>query len=151
TNLYSSAVYIGWMSVLLGLALEVIFGLGIGNALAGALGFMGVLIAHNLASGDTMEMMRAVLDTNFWLATHVVCVSTGYAATLLAGFLGILYILAGVFTRSEDAGWARLLVAAVLVVISPVVGILALVIARGRVYKATILMLYGVLCFATLF
>jgi hypothetical protein len=31
------------------------------------------------------------------------------------------------------------------------VGILALVVARARVYKAVITMLYGVLCFATLF
>jgi ABC-type transport system involved in cytochrome c biogenesis permease subunit len=32
-------------------------------------------------------MMRAVLDSNFWLATHVVVVTTGYASTFLAGFL----------------------------------------------------------------
>ena len=34
-----------------------------------------------------MEMMRAVLDTNFWLATHVVVVTLGYASTFVAGFL----------------------------------------------------------------
>ena len=32
--------------------------------------------------------MQAVLDTNFWLATHVVCITLGYATTLLAGMLG---------------------------------------------------------------
>jgi hypothetical protein len=32
----------------------------------------------NLAlGGDTMEMLRAVLDTNFWLATHVVVITLG--------------------------------------------------------------------------
>ena len=37
------------------------------------IGFGTLLIAHHLSlSGDTMEMMRAVLDSNFWLATHVV-------------------------------------------------------------------------------
>jgi ABC-type transport system involved in cytochrome c biogenesis permease subunit len=151
TNLYSSAVFIGWMSVLLGLALEVVFGLGIGNALAGAMGFAGVVIAHNLASGDTLEMMRAVLDTNFWLATHVICVSTGYAATMFAGFLGILYILAGVFTRSDDRGWGRGIVGVTLAALSAFVGLVALVIARGKAYKSLTLMLYGILCFATLF
>jgi ABC-type transport system involved in cytochrome c biogenesis permease subunit len=124
TNLYSSAIFIGWMSVLLGLALEVIFELGIGNALAGLLGFAGVIIAHNLSTGDTLEMMRAVLDTNFWLATHVVCVSTGYAATMLAGFLGIFYILTNLLGWSPDRG-------------------------RGR--NPVTQMLYGILCFATLF
>jgi ABC-type transport system involved in cytochrome c biogenesis permease subunit len=151
TNLYSSAVFIAWMSVLLGLALEVIFGLGIGNALAGSLGFAGVVIAHNLASGDTLEMMRAVLDTNFWLATHVICVSIGYAATMLAGFLGILYILAGLFTRSDDRGWGRGLSTAVVALIGALVGTVAVVIARGKAYKSITQMLYGILCFATLF
>ena len=36
------------------------------------IGFITLLIAHHLSmDGDTMEMMRAVLDTNGWLATHV--------------------------------------------------------------------------------
>ena len=39
-----------------------------------------------------MEMMRAVLDSNFWLATHVVTVTIGYSTTFLAGFLGIAYV-----------------------------------------------------------
>jgi ABC-type transport system involved in cytochrome c biogenesis permease subunit len=42
--------------------------------------------------------MQAVLDTQFWLATHVVCISLGYATTFVAGFLGIAYILGGAFT-----------------------------------------------------
>jgi hypothetical protein len=63
-----------------------------------------LLIAHHLSlGGDTMEMMRAVLDSNFWLATHVVTVTIGYSATFLAGFLGLMYILRGVFTRRSTA------------------------------------------------
>jgi ABC-type transport system involved in cytochrome c biogenesis permease subunit len=66
---------------------------------AGLAGFVTLLIAHNLAiGGDTMEMMRAVLDTNFWLATHVVTVTLGYASTFVAGALAIAYILLGIFT-----------------------------------------------------
>src|SRR5262245_6765455 len=45
-----------------------------------------------------MIMMQAVLDTNFWLATHVVVVTLGYASTFVAGLLGILYVVMGVFT-----------------------------------------------------
>ena len=37
-------------------------------------------------TGDTMEMMRAVLDSNFLPATHVVIITIGYSTTLLAGF-----------------------------------------------------------------
>jgi ABC-type transport system involved in cytochrome c biogenesis permease subunit len=99
TNLYSSAVFIGWGAVVLALILEWIFKDGIGSVAAAVVGFVTLVIAHNLAgSGDTLEMMQAVLDTNFWLATHVTCVTSGYMATFLAGFLGLLYIGYGVAT-----------------------------------------------------
>ena len=35
-----------------------------------------------------------MLDTNFWLATHVTCVTLGYTATFVAGFMGIAYVAA---------------------------------------------------------
>jgi len=124
TNLYSSAVFIGWGAVLLGIFLERFFRNGIGSATAAMIGFITLLIAHHLSmDGDTMEMMRAVLDTNGWLATHVVCVTLGYASTFLAGFLALTYIVRGAFTPSLDRATAQSL-------------------AR---------MVYGIVCFATLF
>jgi ABC-type transport system involved in cytochrome c biogenesis permease subunit len=57
------------------------------------------------------------------LATHVVVVTAGYAATFLAGFLALIYIFRGVLTRTLDAASADSL-------------------AR---------MVYGIVCFATLF
>jgi ABC-type transport system involved in cytochrome c biogenesis permease subunit len=124
TNLYSSAVFIGWAAVLLGIFLEKFFRNGIGSATAAMIGFITLLIAHHLSmDGDTMEMMRAVLDTNGWLATHVVCVTLGYASTFLAGFLALTYIVRGAFTPSLDRATASSL-------------------AR---------MVYGIVCFATLF
>lgn len=124
TNLYSSAIFIGWGACLLGIVLETFYKNGIGAVVSAGLGFITLIIAQNLAlDGDTMEMMRAVLDTNFWLATHVVAVATGYASTFVAGFLGLIYIVRGVFTRSLDAATAKSL-------------------AR---------MIYGIVCFATLF
>ena len=105
TNLYSSAIFIGWGAVVLGMVLEKIYRDGIGSVVAAFVGFVTLIIAHNLAlSGDTMEMMRAVLDTNFWLATHVVVVTLGYASTFLAGFLAIIYILRGLFTTTLSRG-----------------------------------------------
>ena len=99
TNLYSSAVFIGWGVVGLALIYELLFRSGIGNAVAAVLGFASLLIAHNLAGdGDTFIVLQAVLDTQFWLATHVVCISLGYATTFLAGGLGVAYVLRGLFT-----------------------------------------------------
>ena len=124
TNLYSSAIFIGWGAVVLGIILERFYKNGIGCVVASGIGFITLIIAHHLAlSGDTMEMMRAVLDTNFWLATHVVVVTLGYASTFVAGFLALVYVLRGFFTRTLDAGTSRSL-------------------AR---------MVYGIVCFATLF
>ena len=124
TNLYSSAIFIGWGAVIVSLILERIFRDGIGAACAGAIGFVTLIIAHHLAgSGDTLEMLQAVLDTNIWLATHVVAITTGYSAMFLAGMLAIIYIIRGVFTRSLNKQTADSL-------------------AR---------MTYGVVCFATVF
>jgi ABC-type transport system involved in cytochrome c biogenesis permease subunit len=96
TNLYSSAVFIGWAAVLFGLAFEAIFKLGVGNAVGSILGFTTLLVAYFLSlDGDTFTVLQAVLDTQFWLATHVVCVTLGYSTTFLAGFLGIAYLVAG--------------------------------------------------------
>ena len=124
TNLYSSAIFIGWGAVIVALILERIFRDGIGAACAGAIGFVTLIIAHHLAgSGDTLEMLQAVLDTNIWLATHVVAITTGYSAMFLAGMLAIIYVVRGVFTTSLKKQTADSL-------------------AR---------MTYGVVCFATLF
>jgi ABC-type transport system involved in cytochrome c biogenesis permease subunit len=101
TNLYSSAVFIAWGMALLALFLEMVYRNGIGCVVAAVTAFPSLLIAHYLSfsgSGDTMEVLQAVLDTNFWLATHVVTITLGYSATFLAGFLGIAYIVLGIFT-----------------------------------------------------
>lgn len=124
TNLYSSAVFIGWGSVLLGLFLERIHRDGVGSVVAAIVGFVTQIIALNLAlGGDTMEMMRAVLDSNFWLATHVITITLGYSAMFVAGLLAIIYILRGVLTTTLNEATAA---------------------AIGR-------MVYGIICFATLF
>jgi len=118
--------------MVLGVVLERIYRLGIGTIVASFAGFMTLLIAHNLAlGGDTMEMLRAVLDTNFWLATHVVVVTLGYASTFFAGLLAILYIFLGLFTP-----------------------LLRQSVTTGRnveIGKALGKMVYGIVCFATLF
>jgi ABC-type transport system involved in cytochrome c biogenesis permease subunit len=124
TNLYSSAVFVGWGAVLIGVVLERLFRDGIGAACAGMVGFITLIIAHHLGSnGDTLEMMSAVLDSNIWLATHVVTIAAGYSAMFLAGMLAVIYVCLGVFTRLLSRDTAQTLTR----------------------------MVYGVICFATLF
>ncbi len=101
TNLYSSAVFVGWISIILGIALECYHKNKIGIIVSSIIGFMTLIIAHHLSlRGDTLEMMQAVLDSNFWLATHVVTVTMGYGATFLAGTLGAICLLRGVLTKT---------------------------------------------------
>jgi cytochrome c-type biogenesis protein CcsB len=173
TNLYSSAIFIGWGACALGLVLERIYRVGLGSAVAGFAGFVTLLIAHNLAlGGDTMEMMRAVLDTNFWLATHVVVVTLGYASTFVAGTLAMAYVILGVFTpllgqkltkrgaatMAVAAGWATGAVSGT--VAGPVVGVaVGTATAKGLSKEIGVIglgtaltkMIYAIVCFATLF
>ncbi|MCH7686863.1 MAG: cytochrome c biogenesis protein CcsA, partial [Planctomycetes bacterium] len=124
TNLYASAVFIGWGCVFLGLLVEMIFRIGVGNIISAVAGFATLWIAHFLAGdGDTFAKLQAVLDTQFWLATHVTCITLGYATTYVAGLLGLLYVLRGVATPSLSKQVGRDL---------------------GR-------MIYGTLCFAIFF
>ena len=126
TNLYSAAVFVGWGAVILGLILERIYRDGIGNVVASSVGFVTLLVAGGLSlSGDTMEMLQAVLDTNFWLATHVVIITIGYAATFVAGFLGIVYVVRDFVSNKVPFGKTN----------------------RSSLTK----MIYGIVCFATLF
>jgi ABC-type transport system involved in cytochrome c biogenesis permease subunit len=131
TNLYSSAIFIGWGCVVLGMVFEAVYRTGIGNVVSSVSGFATLLIAHLLTTsvpdfgsgGDTIAVMQAVLDTQFWLATHVVCITLGYSTTFLAGLLGVFYILRGTCTPS----------------LTPNSG------------KDLVRMIYGTLCFAIFF
>jgi len=104
TNLYSSAIFVGWVAVVLGVILERMYRRGFATAVAGAAGFASLIVAHHLSGdGDTMEMMRAVLDSNFWLATHVVTITIGYGGTFLAGSIAIAYTLRKHLVPHPDA------------------------------------------------
>ncbi|CAN5560185.1 cytochrome c biogenesis protein CcsA [soil metagenome] len=109
TNLYSSAIYIGCGCAALGLLLEKIYRNGVGISIGALLGFAGSLVAHNYLGGgeDTLEMMQAVLDTNFWLATHVTCITFGYVATYVSSAAGIAYLIAVLFVRKTTAAGAK--------------------------------------------
>jgi ABC-type transport system involved in cytochrome c biogenesis permease subunit len=124
TNLYSSAVFVGWTAVIAGIFLERMYKRGIGTAVAAAAGFASLIVAHHLTGdGDTMEMMRAVLDSNFWLATHVVTITIGYSGTFLAGALAIGYAFRKQLAPRLDPATT----------------------------KALVSMTYGVICFALFF
>ncbi len=130
-NLYSSAVFIGWACVLAGLGLESLHRLGIGNLVAALSGGLTLMVAYGLDSGDTMHVLQAVLDTQFWLSTHVVTVTLGYGATFLAGLLGTCSIVQMIWSRLSGHSPAHVADREI----------------QDRLHRMT----YGVVCFALFF
>ena len=111
TNLYASAVFISWGSVVCGLIIDFIIRyaapkaakIGFGTLLGSVMGFIVIVVSYNLAlRSDTFGKLQAVLDTQFWLATHVVCVTFGYVATFVAGALGLIFLGGSAFTKVFD-------------------------------------------------
>ena len=94
--------------------------------MAAVIGFLTLLVAHFLSlDGDTFIVLQAVLDTQFWLATHVVCINLGYCDDLSSPACSAsLYIL-----------FAHVLSAC------------STTIARQQLTR----MIYGTLCFAIFF
>jgi ABC-type transport system involved in cytochrome c biogenesis permease subunit len=80
--------------VFLGLILERVNKNWIGLIVANVCGLIMLLIAGKFANdGDTMQMLIAVLNSNFWLSTHVIAITVGYAGCCVAGIMGHIYIL----------------------------------------------------------
>jgi ABC-type transport system involved in cytochrome c biogenesis permease subunit len=98
TNLYESVIFVGVIVVLMFLVLELIrkdrIALLLGTFCGALLHFIGFSYASD---GDTLGMLVAVLDSNFWLATHVVTITIGYACSFVAGLVGHVYLFIQIF------------------------------------------------------
>jgi ABC-type transport system involved in cytochrome c biogenesis permease subunit len=85
-TLYESVIFVGAVAALLGLAVEWFRRRGdgafVGATIAVILHTVGLSYADD---GDTMGMLVAVLNSNFWLTIHVLTITAGYGCTLVAG------------------------------------------------------------------
>ncbi len=127
TTLYETTLFISAFAVALSLVVEWVQRQGIMFALSSVLGALGLFIANRyeaMKGEDTMPQLQAVLDTNFWLATHVTCVTIGYSASLLAAAVSHVHVIGYL------VGWRK---------------------EDGDFWRAVRRMEYGVLCFALLF
>lgn len=116
-NLYDTIIFIGAAVALLSLLTEWMtkrrFALGVGPILGTAL----ILLARRYEVGDAadhMDPLVAVLDSNYWLTTHVITITLGYSAGLLSAFLSAAYVLIrGLGLDSPKSGLRRSLTRAV--------------------------------------
>ncbi len=107
TNLYASAVFVGFGAVGLGLLIELIYRRGLGSMVMGIAGFGTLMIARYLDAGDNFRPVVAVLDTSLWLIVHVLTITIGYSAAFIAGLMAIVYIVLGLFTPLLRNGTER--------------------------------------------
>ena len=107
STLYESIIFVGWVLVLLSIILEAVrhdtLGLLVGSVAGTALHFIGFSYS---AEGDTMKMLVAVLNSNFWLGTHVLTITIGYGVALTAGLVAHVYLLLRLFFPGRRK-WAR--------------------------------------------
>ncbi len=131
STLYETIPFITAAVVLVALIIELIDRRRVAVVFAALLGAAGLFLTQRYEVKeafdrgiDTMPQLVAVLDTNFWLSTHVTSVTIGYAAGLLAGLLAHVYILGKLFgLRRGDPDF----------------------------YRSVARMTYGVICFGLLF
>lgn len=106
TNLYETFLFVAFSGSLLGL-----FGFwrkrdSVLFWMSGVMGLSMCLLAQkNQPMGDTMGVLVAVLDSNFWLTTHVITITLGYAGVCAAGVLGHIYLFK--LIRNADKASAR--------------------------------------------
>jgi ABC-type transport system involved in cytochrome c biogenesis permease subunit len=127
STLYETVLFVTATVTLTTMAIEWINRKRIAISLGALLGAAGMFLAasyERMDGQDTMPTLVAVLDTNFWLATHVTTVTMGYAAGLLAGGLAHVYLLGKLFRLRRNDKDA---------------------------YRNLARMVYGVVCFGLLF
>ncbi|MDA8773696.1 cytochrome c biogenesis protein CcsA [Chlamydiia bacterium] len=104
TNLYTSAIFVGWASMAIALMMKRFDRSSIVSLSGTIMAYSTLSVAHYLSiGGDTIEQLRAVLNSNFWLSTHVVTIALGYALALLVGTISCMYVLLVVFKRLTKA------------------------------------------------
>ncbi len=92
-TLYESIIFVSAFLVLVAVVIEFIrrdtLGLILGSVAGIILNYIGSRYALD---GDTNQMLVAVLNTKFWLLTHVQTISIGYSIALLAGLAAHAYL-----------------------------------------------------------
>ncbi len=137
-TLYETVLFITAVAVIVCLVAEKMTKERIALASSVALGAGGMFLAGKYelveaaSQGDTMGGLLAVLNTNFWLATHVTTVTMGYSAGLLAAALAHVWLVMRIFRGIQDRG-------------------AALDYESQGWYRRFARMVYGVLCFGLLF
>lgn len=95
-NLYDTIIFICAAVIILGALIELLTKRRFALGMLPISGVMLILLARMFEVGDAkdhMDPLVAVLRSNYWLTTHVISITLGYAAGLVTAFLGMIYVL----------------------------------------------------------
>ncbi len=82
-TLYESILFVAFICVAASAVMEWRRKDGFGLLAGSLIGVLLMFAAQSFDEEDNMKVLVAVLNTNFWLATHVLCITMGYAWCLL--------------------------------------------------------------------
>ena len=104
STLYESVIFVSAICVLAAVVTsqfhkEKTLCLFIGSIAGVILYFVSEYLAKE---GDTLQVLTAVLNTNFWLATHVIIITAGYGFCILTGLLAHYGLYRRAVTRSAQ-------------------------------------------------
>lgn len=91
-TLYESILFVSLICVLIAMLMEKNRKDGTGLLIGSITGMLLLFISHAFAGDDTLKMLVAVLNTNFWLGTHVLCITIGYGLCMITACLAHLYL-----------------------------------------------------------
>lgn len=92
-TLYESILFVSLICVLIGLFADRRLKDASGLLIAALSGGLLLFTANAFTPDDSLQMLTAVLNTNFWLATHVLCITIGYGWCVVASVMAHLSLL----------------------------------------------------------
>lgn len=97
STLYESILFVSLVSVGFSLWMEKQRGRGEGLLIGAVVGSLLHFIGLKYQGAESMSLLVPVLNANFWLATHVTCITIGYGVAIVTGLMGHIYILVKCF------------------------------------------------------
>ena len=102
TTLYESIIFVGFIAVILSIMIELFKKDRIGILMGTISGVIFHFVSFGYAAdGDTLGMLVAVLNSNFWLATHVTTMTMGYGVSIIAGIMGHIYLIYSIIKPND--------------------------------------------------
>lgn len=103
STLYESIIFVGLVAVLYGLIAFIRSKESFWLMLAAGSGVILHLLGFSFdREGDNLMMLTAVLNTNFWLATHVICITMGYAFCIITSLLAHYALITSALNKYND-------------------------------------------------